>query len=144
MKTETDPRWEGTAPEPRAGLSSGHIPNSLPAPFAAYLRPVSDKEPYTSYRSPEELREVFAAAVGGKQKWDEVVKGERNLVFTCGSGMTAAIGWLANELLRETEGVKAKTSLYDEVGYSSPICRIDDRVERARLTTELVRLCCPP
>jgi hypothetical protein len=37
-------------------------------------------------------------------------------VFTCGSGMTAAVGWLANEIIRLEEGSKVKTSIYDEVG----------------------------
>jgi thiosulfate/3-mercaptopyruvate sulfurtransferase len=53
-------------------------------------------------------------AVGGQKAWDELVAGKRNAVFTCGSGMTAAVGWLANEIIREKEGSKVKTSIYDE------------------------------
>lgn len=109
-------RWEGSAPEPRQGLSSGHIPHSLPAPFLEYLEPPSDDKPYTSYKDARELRNVLIEAVGGEEAWAELVKGQRNAVFTCGSGMTAAIGWLANEIIRLEEGSKVKTSIYDEVG----------------------------
>lgn len=109
-------RWEGTAPEPRPGLSSGHIPHSLPAPFLDYLLPSTDSKPYTSFKSPEELRKVLVGAVGGEEAWSELVKGHKNAVFTCGSGMTAAVGWLANEIIREKEGSQVKTSIYDEVG----------------------------
>ena len=113
-------RWEGAAPEPRPGLSSGHIPNSLPAPFLDYLAPPADGKPYTSFKSPAELKEVLVNAVGGKDTWNAMVKGEKNAVFTCGSGMTAAVGWLANEVIRREEGSKVKTSIYDEVSTHSP------------------------
>jgi len=96
-------------------LSSGHIPNSLPAPFLDYLAPPSEDKPYTSYKSPTELKHVLVNAVGGKEVWDEMVKGNKNAVFTCGSGMTAAVGWLANEVVRPEEGSQVKTSIYDEV-----------------------------
>lgn len=112
---ELTTRWEGSAPEPRPGLSSGHIPHSLPAPFLDYLLPPTDSKPYTSFKSPQELRKVLVQAVGGEDAWSELVKGNRNAVFTCGSGMTAAVGWLANELIRQSEGSKVKTSIYDEV-----------------------------
>ena len=113
-------RWEGAAPEPRPGLSSGHIPNSVPAPFLDYLAPPSDDKPYTSFKEPAKLKAVLVKAVGGKDVWDEMVKGDKNAVFTCGSGMTAAVGWLANEVVRPEEGSKVKTSIYDEVSSCSP------------------------
>lgn len=114
-------RWEGSAPEPRPGLASGHIPNSLSAPFLNYLSPPSDSKPYTSYKSLEELKEVLTKAVGGQAAWDALVEGDKGLVFTCGSGMTAAIGWLANELIRVEQGGNVKSSIYDEswTGYAS-------------------------
>ncbi|GFZ45088.1 hypothetical protein JCM24511_02814 [Saitozyma sp. JCM 24511] len=115
-------RFSGEAPEPRAGLASGHIPNSLPCPFTSYLEPATDRKPYSSYKSLPELREVLVQAVGGEAKWKELEGTEgRGLVFTCGSGMTAAIGWLANEAVKEGMGKGAgKTSIYDEswTGYA--------------------------
>lgn len=129
-------RWEGSAPEPRPGLSSGHIPNSLPAPFAAYLAPADDKTPYTSYKSVSELKQVLVNAVGGDEVWTALEKGDRAVVFSCGSGMTAAIGWLANELVKEAEGRAAqKTALYDEASRFSS-CKDSQLIQ-----TELDRLC---
>lgn len=129
-------RWDGSAPEPRPGLSSGHIPNSLPAPFAAYLAPANDKTPYTAYKPIPELKQALVNAVGGDEVWTALEKGDRTVVFSCGSGMTAAIGWLANELVKEAEGKGAqKTALYDEASLVS-------RSPGAQLTpTELDRLC---
>lgn len=43
----------------------------------------------------------------------------KGVVFTCGSGMTAAVGWLANEVVKEQLGEGAgKTGIYDEVSVS--------------------------
>ncbi|WWD18571.1 hypothetical protein CI109_103024 [Kwoniella shandongensis] len=113
-------RYTSEAPEPRQGLSSGHIPHSLPAPFVAYIDPASDKKPFSSYKSVPELKEVLAKALGGEDKFEEIQKDGRPVVFSCGSGMTAAIGWLANELIKEKEGKALKTALYDEswTGYA--------------------------
>ncbi|OCF37254.1 thiosulfate/3-mercaptopyruvate sulfurtransferase [Kwoniella heveanensis BCC8398] len=113
-------RFTGEAPEPRPGLSSGHIPNSSPLPFLSYLNPADDKKPYTSFKSLDELKKVLVDGVGGEDKFRELLQKDQGVVFTCGSGMTAAIGWLANELLREKEGKAFKTALYDEswTGYA--------------------------
>ncbi|KAK8858678.1 hypothetical protein IAR55_002907 [Kwoniella newhampshirensis] len=113
-------RYTGEAPEPRQGLSSGHIPNSLPAPFVAYLDPASDKKPFSSYKSVPELKQILAKAVGGEDTFEEIQEQGRPVVFSCGSGMTAAIGWLANELITEKEGKGLKTAIYDEswTGYA--------------------------
>lgn len=110
-----DVRYTAEAPEPRAALSSGHIPHSLSLPFSTYLEPSSSQKPFTSFKSADELREVLENGVGGKDKWAAVEKGEKGVVFTCGSGMTAAVGWLANEVLKEQGGGAAKTAIYDEV-----------------------------
>ncbi len=53
--------------------------------------------------------------MGGKSEWDKAANGDRGLVFTCGSGMSAAVGWLANEVVRAEEGGKTKSAIYDEV-----------------------------
>ncbi|ORY25659.1 Rhodanese-like domain-containing protein [Naematelia encephala] len=114
-------RYDGTAPEPRPGLSSGHIPNSLPAPFSDYLEPPSDTKPYSHYKSLPELKTVLVDAVGGEERWHEIEQGHRGVVFSCGSGMTAAIGWLAEELIKDAEGWKGPSAIYDEswTGYAS-------------------------
>jgi len=74
-------RFAGTAPEPRAGLRSGHIPGSRNVPFPAVvvdgrLKPV------------EELRDIFAKAG---------VDLTKPMVMSCGSGLTAAVIGLAAE-----------------------------------------------
>lgn len=55
------------------------------------------------------------AGVGGPEAWKQVKEG-KGVVFTCGSGMTAAVGWVANEVVKEKLGEGAtRTAIYDEV-----------------------------
>ncbi|MFZ1726617.1 MAG: 3-mercaptopyruvate sulfurtransferase [Albidovulum sp.] len=86
-------RFTGSAPEPREGLRSGHIPNSKNVPFHMVLNP--DK----TMKSPAELSEVFAAAS---------VDLTKPAITTCGSGVTAAILSLALERMG-----KRDHALYD-------------------------------
>lgn len=67
-------RFEGTEPEPRAGLASGHIPGSISLPFQQVL----DSEGRL-------LKEDRLAAVLPDAPRD------RRVICTCGSGVTAAI-----------------------------------------------------
>lgn len=69
-------RFTGAAPEPRAGLPSGHIPGSRNVPSAGLLRPDG------TMLDPASLRAAFAA-VGAD--------GARSVVTSCGSGITATI-----------------------------------------------------
>jgi thiosulfate/3-mercaptopyruvate sulfurtransferase len=69
-------RFDGTTPEPRPGMRSGHIPGAANVPYADLLNPDS------TFRPPEALRARFAAAG---------VDGARPVVTSCGSGVTAAI-----------------------------------------------------
>jgi thiosulfate/3-mercaptopyruvate sulfurtransferase len=69
-------RFAGTAPEPRPGLPSGHMPGSHNLPFTELLGPDGTMLP------PEALRARFAAAG---------VDGGRPVVTSCGTGVTAAI-----------------------------------------------------
>jgi thiosulfate/3-mercaptopyruvate sulfurtransferase len=85
-------RFEGTAPEPRPGISSGHMPGSISIPFTEL---VVDG----FLKSPEALHEYFTT----KQ-----VDLDRPLTTTCGSGVTAAVVALALELAGATN-----ISLYD-------------------------------
>lgn len=70
-------RWAGTDPEPRPGLSSGHLPGSKSMPFQDLLDPETK-----AYRSPEELRQIFE---------DRGVDPTRSIISSCGTGVTAAI-----------------------------------------------------
>jgi thiosulfate/3-mercaptopyruvate sulfurtransferase len=105
----------GTDPEPRPGLSSGHIPHSFSLPFGNFLKTVEDSNTgakYTVFRSTEEI-EAEVGDVLGTEFLAQAKKGERTLVTSCGSGMTAAVLWLGLQLLQ----VK-KVGIYDEVSYS--------------------------
>ncbi|MEM6628215.1 MAG: rhodanese-like domain-containing protein [Bacteroidota bacterium] len=84
-------RFDGTAPEPREGLSSGHIPHSKSLPFSQVLEE-------GKFKSTNELKELF-----------EVLNPEEKpLIFSCGSGLTACITYLAAELATD-----APKSVYD-------------------------------
>jgi thiosulfate/3-mercaptopyruvate sulfurtransferase len=85
-------RFDGSAPEPRPGLSSGHMPGATSMPFTDL---VSDG----ALKAPDELRAIFASK--------GVDLGER-ITTSCGSGVTAAVVSLALELA----GAK-DLSLYD-------------------------------
>lgn len=72
-------RFSGRQAEPRAGLRRGHIPGSINIPFSEVLN-------NGHYKSPESLAEIFNR--NGLNDNDE-------LVFSCGSGVTACIVLLA-------------------------------------------------
>ncbi|MGN6210689.1 3-mercaptopyruvate sulfurtransferase [Asticcacaulis sp.] len=85
-------RFEGTAPEPRAGLRSGHMPGSRSLPFGELVR-------NGALKPKEELHAIFQfCGVGDTGP----------IVTTCGSGVTAAIISMA---LFETGHTSAR--LYD-------------------------------
>ncbi len=69
-------RFAGRAPEPRAGLRSGHMPGALNLPFPGVLNPDG------TMKQGEDLAGVFRAAG---------LDLDRPVVTTCGSGVTAAI-----------------------------------------------------
>ena len=69
-------RFAGEAPEPRAGLRSGHIPNSISLPFTELLN--SDG----TMKSDAELALIMAA---------KGIDMKAPVITTCGSGVTAAI-----------------------------------------------------
>lgn len=75
-------RFEGTVPEPRAGLRSGHMPGACNLPFDQVLE-------NGSLRAPAELRTAFNLA--------GFTAGSR-IIATCGSGVTASIVALAAEV----------------------------------------------
>lgn len=77
-------RFNGTEPEPRAGLRGGHIPHSLSVPFPSLI-----EDGY--FKSKEELASIFKSL-----KLDN-----KPLVFSCGSGVTACVVLLASEGILE-------------------------------------------
>ena len=103
----------GTDPEPRPGMSSGHIPHSYSLPFQAFLQTSSTTPSYTTFLPPVEIHKALVSAVGSEQA-ELTIKGERPIITSCGSGMTAAVLWLGLRLL----GVE-KIGLYDEVSMIS-------------------------
>jgi thiosulfate/3-mercaptopyruvate sulfurtransferase len=73
-------RYDGTAPEPRPGLRSGHIPYSDNLPYQNLLTPDGRLADETTLRA-------RLAEVG--------VDGSEPVVFTCGSGVSACVLALA-------------------------------------------------
>ncbi|QTE23162.1 sulfurtransferase [Polaribacter cellanae] len=66
-------RFYGTEPEPRNDLKSGHIPNSVSLPFI-------EMQQSGKMKSAEELKNIF-----------KDYKNKEQIIFTCGSGITASI-----------------------------------------------------
>ena len=91
VDARSEGRFNATSPEPREGLRGGHIPDSYNLPFQAVLRD-------GHFCSQEELKTLFQ---------DLGVKKEP-MIFSCGSGLTAAIILLAAELVMENP-----KSIYD-------------------------------
>lgn len=106
-------RFDGTAPEPRAGLRSGHIPGSRSLPASELIRdgalkPLAD------------LKNIFSALH---------VTPKTQVITSCGSGVTAAIIALA---LHEVGHDKVR--LYDgswaewgQATHDTPVVQSDQR-----------------
>jgi thiosulfate/3-mercaptopyruvate sulfurtransferase len=86
-------RFEGTVPEPRAGLRSGHIPGSRNVPIGSLLNPDG------TMKSDGDLAALFAAAG---------VDPRAPVVASCGSGVTACAVALALAQLGHPD-----TAVYD-------------------------------
>ena len=89
-------RFNGTDPEPRPGLPSGHIPGSVNIPFPELL----DSKTKT-FLSSEELRKLF------EQKG---VNPNMPIISSCGTGVTAA---LLDTALVEAGYGNGKRQVYD-------------------------------
>ncbi len=79
-------RFEATAPEPRPELRGGHIPGSSCLPFELLVG-----DGHMIAQSKLELL------------FDERVEGDQQMIFSCGSGVTAAILALGAELIGRTD-----------------------------------------
>jgi thiosulfate/3-mercaptopyruvate sulfurtransferase len=95
------------------------MPHALSLPFTSLLTQPSDAEPYRKYLSPDKLEKVFLETLNhDHQKWEQIKAGQKGVVVSCGSGMTACIIWLAIRLCSPTAA--NLVSLYDEswTGYA--------------------------
>lgn len=70
-------RWAGKEPEPRPGLSSGHIPGSISVPVPELLDPKTK-----AFLPKEELRAIFAS---------KGIDSSKPIISSCGTGVTAAV-----------------------------------------------------
>ncbi|HXP08234.1 MAG TPA: 3-mercaptopyruvate sulfurtransferase [Acidobacteriaceae bacterium] len=75
-------RFTGAAPEPRPGISSGHMPGATSVPFTELVKD-------GRLKSVEQLHEVFVS---------RGVDLEKPITTTCGSGVTAAVVALGLEI----------------------------------------------
>lgn len=89
VDVRSDKRFKGIVAEPREGLRSGQIPNSINIPYTDVLKD-------GKFQNKEELLKTF-----------EILKNEkRNIVFSCGSGITACVVYLAsNEIIKNARAV---------------------------------------
>lgn len=90
-------RWKGTDPEPRPGLSSGHMPGSISVPVSELLDPTKK-----TLKPREELKQIFE---------EKGVDPNRPIVTSCGTGVTAAVVDAA--LAEAGYGDPSKRRLYD-------------------------------
>ena len=80
-------RFEGKIPEPRKGLRSGNIKNSFCIPFNECLNE------NRTFKNKVELQNIFKACLKNIN--------EKNIVFSCGSGVTACVLALAYSLIND-------------------------------------------
>lgn len=93
LDARSAPRFEGSEPEPRPGLKSGHMPGAVNLPWRAVLTPD------LKFRDDQSLRKLFA---------EKGVDLRAPIVTSCGSGISAAVLMLA----AEKTGAR-KVALYD-------------------------------
>ena len=93
IDARSEGRFMGTAPEPRSGLRSGSIENSINVPYETLLN--ND----LTFKSKREIIDIFSK---------KGVVFNNYIITTCGSGVTAAVLYLALD-----EIGCSKISLYD-------------------------------
>lgn len=91
IDVRSEDRFKGIVPEPREGLRRGKIVNSINLPYTKVLN-------NGKFQNKEYLKLLF--------KFLE--KEERNIVFSCGSGITACVVYLASEII-----LKNPKAVYD-------------------------------
>ena len=88
-------RFDGKVPEPRQGLRSGNIKNSFCIPFHLCLN--DDK----TFKNRNDLKIIFENCLKDLN--------QKNIVFSCGSGVTACVLALAYSLIND----KYQPCIYD-------------------------------
>lgn len=76
-------RFRGEEPEPRAGVEPGHIPGSINVPSSSVVKD-------GKLASPEQIKQAFE---------DAGYDSNAPVITSCGSGVSAAILWLALEAI---------------------------------------------
>jgi thiosulfate/3-mercaptopyruvate sulfurtransferase len=120
------------------------MPHALSLPFTALLSPATGPgKPYTSFLPVEQLRQVIIRALSsphakldlsvqngglseeeleiGRKRWEQVKQGKK-LTWSCGSGMTAAVGVWAMRLVAQAESTVADGKSLDNVGLYDEVC----------------------
>ena len=95
-------RFDGKEPEPRKGVRSGSIPYSLCLPFGKLIN-----EDHT-FKNRQEILEKFNNIIGSKMSTD--------IVFSCGSGVTATVLALAYSLINNKYDPKIYDGSWVEYG----------------------------
>ena len=93
LDARSQARFDSEVPEPREGLRSGHIPNSICLPFAQVLNA-------GKLKPQEELIDIFSTLN---------LTPSQPMFFSCGSGVTACIILLAAKLA----GYSGEMGVYD-------------------------------
>ncbi|MEE9440203.1 MAG: sulfurtransferase [Saprospiraceae bacterium] len=91
IDVRSNDRFLSKVPEPRKGLRSGHIPNSINIPYTELLD-------NGRLKSKEEINNIL----------ENRIPTDKPLIFSCGSGITACIAYLALYQILEN-----KKSVYD-------------------------------
>lgn len=96
-------RWAGTAPEPRKGMSSGHMPHSseslqmlcvarafidsvsltVSLPFPTLLASSDTNPPYQYMLPPSDLKKVVEKAVGGSERLQAISNRSLKVTASC-------------------------------------------------------------
>ena len=77
LDARSEGRWNGTEPEPRPGLSSGHMPGSTSVPVPQLLDPETK-----AFLPPNELQRLFEK---------KGVNHNQPIISSCGTGVTATV-----------------------------------------------------
>lgn len=91
VDTRPAARFLGQAEEPRAGLAKGAMPRAINLPFTDLV----EAEDFSKFKSPEQIRAALSA---------RGVDPKKDTVFTCGSGVSAALVSSCLHLIGEDPG----------------------------------------
>lgn len=110
-------RFEGTAPEPRPSIPSGHMPGSTNIPFVDVCD--NHEGGWREFKGVTAMQGVFAKAG---------IDASQPVIATCGSGVTASVLALALEAIKVEAGLSSDPSitLYDGSWSEYASCHLND------------------